>query len=387
MPERLCIYCGNRKPEEEFTLEHILPSAIGGSLSPEIFQTEDVCGACNHTLGLFVDGAFIKGFFRNNEDAMAARQYLDLWSDSSILPLIYMGVLESVSLADDQICEIWLGACGERIYHFHQRDEPRYDTFAGGNPIQRKKDRGRAYLILTSKNELWVGLALRSFAKSFARARRHAVNFEIQGQGRIPFVEEPDELAWNESRIIRNLGEGVHKQRIALDLNFEQRFLAKLAVGLGFNILGPLVLDSTYARHLRNALWEQDPLAREKIPLRGSGFPYGIPRNVDEKVVAWAGAYTLLLKISGPYFVFTFYTPSQKGMHIVIADDPKLWPDAVVRRYRDGQIYLCLPQIPKFIGPIWFPEYLSHRLRNSRLEVLADLECRRVDTGALPECR
>ena len=388
MPEKLCIYRGNQKPEEEFTLEHIFPSGIGGSLSPRIFQSENVCGTCNHTLGLFVDGAFLKGFFRTNEDAMAAREYLDLRSDNSILPLIYMGVLEFGSLADDDdVCEIWIGACGERIYHFHLRDEPRYDTFAGGDPIQRKKDPGRAYLKLTSKNEPWVGLALRSFAKSFAKARRHAVNFEIQGQGPIRFIEEPDELAQKDLQIIQSLGDGVHKQRIVLDLRFEQRFLAKLALGVGFNVLGPLFLGSTYASRLREALWERDPVARGKIPLRGSGFPYNVPKNVDEEILAWSGAYTILLKIFGSYFVLTLYTPSQKGMHIVISDDPTLWPDAMVKSYRDGQTYLCLPQIPKFIGPIWFPEYLGHRLGASRLEALAELELRRIDTGALPACR
>jgi len=389
MPERLCIYRGHRKSEQEFTLEHILPRAIGGSLATKIFQSEDVCGDCNHTCGLFVDGAFLKGFFRTNEDAIAARQYLDLSSDSSILPFAYMGVLESMPLADDEVCEIWIGACGERVYHFHQKDDSRYDTFAGGDPIRRKKkkDAGRAYLKLTSEKESWTGLALRSFANGFARTRRYAVNFAVQGQGTVRFVEEPDTIAQRELELIRTLGDGVHKHRIALDIHFEQRFLAKLAIGVGYNVLGPLYLESAYAQLLRAALWKRDPKVREEIPLRGTGFPYYSPRNIDEQFVAWLGAYTILLKITGSNFALTLYTPSQRGMHIVLSDDSRLWPDAMVRQYVDGQIYLSLPQIPKFVGPIWFPAYVSHRIGSAPVEDLVDLERRRIDVGALPPCR
>jgi hypothetical protein len=89
---KICIYCGQGKPEEEFTLEHIWPDALGGDLLPALFQTNDVCQRCNNLAGLFVDGAFLKSWLGQAERATSPYDYLDLDINlNSVTPLNYMG--------------------------------------------------------------------------------------------------------------------------------------------------------------------------------------------------------------------------------------------------------------------------------------------------------
>lgn len=121
-----CIYCNQDKEDDQFSLEHIFPDSIGGNLCSDLFKTHDVCQRCNSISGQFVDGAFIRNWFVKNDDALSARQYLNLESDESIEPLVYMGMVENLPLEKDEVCEMWLGPCGARVYHFHSADEARF---------------------------------------------------------------------------------------------------------------------------------------------------------------------------------------------------------------------------------------------------------------------
>jgi HNH endonuclease len=191
---RVCIYCDRQKPEDEFSLEHIFPDRLGGTLCSDLFKTRNVCERCNSLMGLFVDGHFIKNWFRNNHDASAAREYIDLKSPQSIEPLTYMGRLNSIATAAGEVWELWLGPCGALYYHSHQADDDRFNTYAGGDPIRRKSDPGRVYLFLTSENLDWNQLAIRSLIAAFLRAERFAGNFGITNDA--PGVLSPsDDLA------------------------------------------------------------------------------------------------------------------------------------------------------------------------------------------------
>ena len=280
MTGKLCIYCQKLKPSSVFSLEHIFPDRLGGKLCNDLFKTRDVCRDCNSKMGAFVDGAFIKNWFSKNDDALAALQYLDLSASDSILPLVYMGILESLQLRQEQVCETWLGACGARFYHIHQRDDPRWDTFAGGDPMTRKSDPGRVYFVNTSTNLQWIGLALRSMKSHFRRARHYASNLEIQGgdDPTSPLFHSVDEVAQQELDLIRALGNDTHMHNVKIQLGFEERFLAKMALGLGYKILGTSFLETDYARHLLEALWRKTRLPAHKFHCAGQGF--GIPKTL-----------------------------------------------------------------------------------------------------------
>jgi hypothetical protein len=66
---KTCIYCGEEKNTDEFSAEHIWPDALGGDDLPDFWRTDDVCQKCNNLSGLYVDGAFVKGWAGGAERA------------------------------------------------------------------------------------------------------------------------------------------------------------------------------------------------------------------------------------------------------------------------------------------------------------------------------
>jgi hypothetical protein len=383
---RTCIYCGKEKAETEFTLEHIFPDRLGGALCTELFKTRDVCKRCNIITGLFVDGTFIKSWFRTNDEAMASQEYLDPRSPTSISPLSYMGILNGLPLPDDEVCEIWLGPCGVHYYHIHRRDDPRWDSFAGGDPIARKSDPGRVYVLFTTAQVDWVSLSLRSVRAYFPKARRYGANVELRSEpGATEFLISMDDVAKKEAAKIIALPEPKN-MTVLTNIAFEQRFMAKMALGLGYKILGADFLATEYAKRLRGALWEQDLSKRAEFGLRGSGF-LNDKSNTTSEFMGWKGAYTILFYAIGEQLVLSLHFPSSRAVHLVMSDEPSLWQEQGFAPYREGVVFLVLPQLGHFAGPVHLPEYVSHRLGNHRVTVLRDIEARRIDPASLPACR
>jgi hypothetical protein len=367
-------------------MEHIFPQSLGGALCGSLFKTNQVCKRCNNVSGIFVDGAFIKSFFRTNDEAVAIRQYLDLDGKGTV-PFAYMGTVQDLAVQNaNDACELWLGPCGERVYHFHEKDDPRFDTFTGGDPLARRKRPGRAYLVLTSQESKWTSLTIRSFAANFAKAERYAVNFAVQGDGADKFIRTPNDAAKTEITLILAKADDTHLSKVALDLGFETRFLAKLALSLGHKVIGEGYSNSTYAKHLRSALWERDPQKRALIPARGTGFLASNNPTLDE-IVSWPGGYTLMLRIQEPFLALSLHLPSGRGMHIAISDEPGIWPPKARRVYAEGQIFIVLPQLPSFVGPVPLPAYLAHKFGRQADQRLSALEKRRIDPATLPPCR
>ena len=385
-PEKLCIYCGLEKPANEFSLEHIFPQALGGALCNDLFKTRDVCRRCNSIVGTFVDGAFLKSWFITNDSAFASQDYLDLNSPTSISPLSYMGPVDGLSLAEDEICEMWLGPCGSHFYHIHRRDEPQWNPYAGGNPIERREDPGRAYLALTTHNPQWMMLLLRSFKASFRRARRYPANFGFSEESAPQdFVLPADAVAEAEAQRILSLPT-MHEHQVAIDPHFDLRFLGKLALGVGYKLFGNAYLETQYSTEARRALWAKDAAAREGLQLRGSGFLSGMEDQTGE-LLGWSGAYVVRLHAVGDDFVLSMHLSSGRVMHVSIATSPELWASTNFDPYRNGVVYLVAPQTGRFIGPIDLPSYIAHRTGVRTVTELQELEAQRTDPATLPPCR
>ena len=74
-------------------------------------------------------------------------------------------------------------------------------------------------------------------------------------------------------------------------------------------------------------------------------------------------------------------------MHIVISDEPRLWAGTGFDRYRDGEVYLVMPLLGRFVGPIRLEDYLGHRLKAITIPDLLAIEAKRIDPSTLPPCR
>jgi hypothetical protein len=297
-----------------------------------------------------------------------------------------MGILKGLALPGDDVCEMWLGPCGVHYYHVHKRDDDRWMPYAGGDPIARRADPGRLYVRFTTAQPDWVHLSLRSAMAHFPKARRFAPEAEINiGPGVPEFVHVMDASAKVEAGLIIAMSDK-KEMSIPVYFGFEQRFMAKMALGVGYNVFGAEFLDLPYTKALRALLWEQNLEKRAALGIRGVGFLDG-DADQSSRFMGWPGAYTIRLQVVGAEFVLSLHFPSSRPLHIVIANEPSLWAASDHAPYREGVVFLSLPQLPRFAGPFRMIDYISHRNGNYRMPTLDDIETRRIDPATLPACR
>lgn len=288
---KVCLYCNQEKGVGEFSLEHIFPDSLGGGCAPSLFKTREVCRRCNSLMGLFVDAPFLKNFFSHNDVAESALCFVDFDAPRP-LPLRYMGVLEGLVVDPEETCDLWMGPHGGLVYHRRRKDDPKYDTMIGGNPIDNKKFGGEVFVFAQHGDPYWNEVFLRSVLRAFTNARRIAGNIDMLVDRNYfcnPTSGEAEFLSQ-----IRKIQGHRHKGRLTVQLGFEQRFLCKFALGVGFNRLGPQFLATEYAEQLRRALWERHPEDRLACGVEFSEYFKGRDDETG-KVLAWQGVHTILL--------------------------------------------------------------------------------------------
>jgi hypothetical protein len=161
-------------------------------------------------------------------------------------------------------------------------------------------------------------------------------------------------------------------------LGFEQRFLAKIALSLGYNLLGADFLRAWYTASLRKVLWEKDPKKRASYGVRGSGF-YEQDKLLN-KIISWEGGYTFLLKRSEPFLSFGFSLFGKAMLNIAISEDAELTKLSDIK----DTIYVLVPQIGRFEGPFELEKYIACKQGIVRIAELDDLKSRCVDLKTLP---
>jgi hypothetical protein len=381
MNTKTCIYCNQTKKDGEFSLEHIFPDALGGSIFPdETFKAKNVCKGCNSLSGLFIDGPFIKNFFLQNDLADAYLCYTDLEKPSA-LPLRYMGTLRNTPIPEDEICDIWFGPHGGLIYHVRQRSDPKYDVMIGGNPIDSKKNKGTIFIFANHRDTYWNTVLLLSSKKSFKKARKISGNINLAQEIHEKYFNEPedDELTLLEFfKSIQNQEHDVHFTQL---IGFEQRFMAKFALGLGHNLFGESFLETTHAKTLRNAMWEKELENRESLLNFSNCF---MSSAFQDSVYSWEGVHTLFLLPSSEesniiYLIFCCFGRGVFG--IPLCDSRTIWGKVIPS---DGIVYTAVPQVKFFAGPFTFPEYAQHRKGVSYIQELQSIESFRVDVSQLP---
>lgn len=271
-----CIYCTLLKPDEHFgSTEHLIPQFLGGDYAPDRFKTDAVCKKCNNNLGLFVDGSFAKSWFVTNWLTFAG---MAAYGPTSKVgpPLMFMGIseFELPEMTDNEVCESWLGPAGERVHLVRPRDD-RLFWYAGGNPIDAKRVETRGYFSFSEKTQMDPRRTLLAFRDSFKDWRVKKVccadvnGFDMKSIG----FSSPDEIDQRRIDYIRakTIDQPVSKASIPLNVQFDYRFMSKLALGVAFAHFGEPFLQSSYAEEIRKGLWFRDGDAEPNI-LGASAF-------------------------------------------------------------------------------------------------------------------
>lgn len=254
-----CIYCGKLTDATEFSKEHIIPQCLGGAYAPPDFMTDRACRKCNNDLGKFVDASFEKSRPVSNWLSMSD---LNLYNDQSKdgVSLVCMGLrdIPLPGMEEDEVCELWLGPWGEQVYWIRPRDENLY-WYSGGNPRTVKDKRTRAYFFFSVKSEKGLRLSLLSFRDSFRRKKvdkilgSTAPGLPLKEWGFKPANDlDKDRINY----LIKNKFFPDRGASFALNINFDFRFMCKLALGVGFIMFGEDYLNSDCARELQKGVWQ-----------------------------------------------------------------------------------------------------------------------------------
>lgn len=332
----ICTYCGLDKPESEFSAEHVIPRAlIGGGLEPtNPFILRTVCRTCNTRCGQHVDRPFIKNWLLHNDRAQNARRYLD-FSRSPEIPLAFLGCLRE-SPFPGKVCDYWAGPTGDAIFHFHDSYP---DPTAVGKPLKtpgQAYDDGLVFLFVHATNPVWHPCILESTADVFDGSRLYLVNGQNPSA---PFQPVPAEHAELKDKLVEILKRPLGLQS-QMQIDFGNRFIAKLALGFGGLLLPPAFATSAHAKRLRSLLWEQDFEKHAEKQVRGTGFMGTAKDSAQDRYLAWEPGHVVYIADLGDMLalVSTFY--GNQTALIEIARDRALWADSVPR---EGIVYVIAP--------------------------------------------
>ncbi len=369
-----CPVCSTHVPERPNSAASLWPQALGGAQAPALFHNARFCAACTDLSESLIDSAFLKSWSMQEELSRAALTFLDPAAPGPA-PLIYLGIAGDDDPDNEEICERWAGLAGEQIYHILPKVD---DSFHGHDrngiyEAQRQRRNSKATLILNSASQFWSSVAMLSFAAYFPHAERFVLE---RGTSEAP--ASTSTTAFNQHHSPRQrayIGNSGAREALIINSGLSgdaiQRFLIKLALGLGANLLGPEFLATATARRLKRNFWLNHPVAppllrkaRQLRPIEGS--------------------WMLTLAIVEDEFGLRICTPSGQSQSVLIAKGAHLWSDPFFDAWREGQVFIVIPQRNIFAGPFASNLYQAHMDARQPNPELAGIQALRTSHRLLP---
>jgi len=354
-----CIYCLKEKDEAEQTLEHVIPQSLGGSCAPDLFKTDQVCRKCNSDLGLFVDASFEKTWFITNWLQRAAMGCFDPENPTG-LPLICMGTtnLTPSTMLEDEVCEYYVGPLAETIFLIRSKDE-RFYWYAGGNPRTLKDKVSSAYYLLTPRSEKNPRLSFLTIKDSFKNKKVRKISCtEIRGLSLLSMgLSEPDE---SDRKVIEYFWDALEKGEVnasvSINFEFDVRFLAKLARGIGFCLFGERILSGPYANEVNKGIWYR---AGDEVSLFGRTFLLSEERNEIAELTGTSCAITFMMSKVYDYVAISISFGKQHGSVIKFADVGSL-TDKDIALIQYGLVLILFPYLGQSVL-LSLPELIAHK--------------------------
>jgi hypothetical protein len=355
-----CIYCLEEKDKQDFSLEHVIPQFLGGKSAPDKYKTRDVCRKCNSILGQFSDASFEKSHAVHHALNDLALHLNDQGSKAGV-PLRYMGntQLSPPEMQDDEVCELWLGPAGELVHWIRKADSKLY-WYAGGNPITTKKIESRAYFQFSVNSNKNIMRTWNSFSDAFTkRSVRKIMITAVSGADiRTIGFSEPDELDAIRCKYFIQQSEGGISQEISLpiNINFDIRFMSKLALGISYVFFGEKILRSAYTRELRNGLW----WIEGNTPNINGATLYSKERDKElNSLTGLPGAIVLIIQRIDDAIALTLNIDSQHTWPIKCADIKDL-DESDLDKIGPGVALIVFKQLRQCIE-ISLPDFYAHK--------------------------
>ena len=391
-----CIYCREEKPADEFSEEHIVPQFMGGSSNCDAAITKDVCQKCNSRFGRFVDAAVAKGFFMNGNESSTWQACFDYNEiNGNVFPLLYFGKCAELQCAEGEEVEVWLGPDGGTAWDFHESRGEDFNSFAGGDPLQRRKDQlSRVYVFQASTVPYWLLSNLRS-ARAHFKEEPIFIGADSDIEAQLPAERKKGALCRKDAaaiaerdRIRELLDRGRQiKHALNLDTLFDVRFLSKLAIAFGHKLFGEDYGNLHYTDRLRTLLWtRRKNLDRELHRVRMRIYFSGL-QDHSMQLFSFPRGFVFIFKYVDGELALMIVFPSGRFVLVPMTDksvDPdfKIGPDSF-----DEHVIVSVPQLSKTIGPIKLWEYVSWKSGAYRIAELDSINTRITPRTALPPLR
>ncbi|WCM85515.1 HNH endonuclease [Acidovorax sp. NCPPB 3859] len=360
------------------SLEHAIPQFMGGDFAPDIFKIENVCRRCNNNLGLWVDAAYAKSWFVTNELAEAARLLCTKPSDPG-LPLVCMGEakISKLVIPEGNIAEQWIGPSGETITWIRPHDE-RMVSYTGGNPIATKKIPSTAYFFpvsdMAEKHEMGLRSFFRAFNKQKTRKIFCATILDLDGKKvnpeKLGFEAPNPEDMLNSSAVREAMLSGPIYINFAANTKFDQRFICKLVLGVGYSIFGKYFLENGIAKEALKGVWPDrdgtNPQLRGTPTLFTDNLPYNTlpayPGAVSIAILCSNNSWIMSVSVNGKFPFFVELGPS--SMHSEHVDRDQ------------GYMLLLFPYLESCIQ-LTVAELIAHRsgeMKHPELEKIDNIQ-------------
>jgi hypothetical protein len=176
------------------------------------------------------------------------------------------------------------------------------------------------------------------------------------------------------------------RARPVIPFDTGNRFLAKLALAIGYKVLGAPFLITDYAKNLRRGFREADSEKRRVIPVRGTGYFHEAGLGGAEAVLAWPGGWVLLLNVADQLLALSIVSPWGRAMNVLVCDEPAVVA-GLDTTYAEGSVWVTIPSLGEAVGPISLAAYLAHQTNTFALPELVTLASKRIDPASLPPCK
>lgn len=382
-----CVYCNRDVPDNTITDEHVLPKKIGGGLQPtNPFLLHAVCARCNSNCGNFVDAPYLKSWIVHNHGSEIARRTTPI-DGSTILPLSCMGPVPALSFGK-KICDLWLGPCGDTVYHFHDPYPQDVDVPIGVGlaPHLRNNhfDPGFVFILVATNNPVWASVLINSCFDEFEGSTFYLGNGPTP-QGNRPngdhFSDIPPELNELRDQIFSMRGQE-HTVRLAISLIAQDRFLAKTALGFGALFLDSSFRTSASADLLRTAMWTRRAVDRETIPLPGARN-FGFQNDNIRELLTFNDCHVVgLLPSDGRLLLFLSIYGVELFL-VQITNDITHWRTLIGAA---GRFYIVARGIRSWVGPKDLTDIVRHKSGQPDAAI-ANLEMSLRTLPPRPPCR
>ncbi len=357
-----CLYCGKDQEAKESSLEHAVPQFLGGATAPTRFHLTNVCRTCNNRLGLFVDASYAKAWVTTNALALAAHSLCKSENDLG-LPMTYAGhaKIEGLIVPTNYMAEHWMGPFGETVIWVRDHDE-RMDAYAGGNPINVRRLPSTIYFVPTTSGDRHLKISLNSLNRMAEKkkvrkvlcAKVHDQEGRQLGNDVLGFdLADTAEAAAVDAILKQVKSETLHAT-IAINLEFDHRFICKLALGVGFAIFGQEFLTQTTTSDLRRGVW----------PVRGEAKPaiHGVPswplkNDAIAQIMHYPGAVVLYVMKARDHWGLTLSVDPK--LTFTVAIGPATMTGTGINS-EEGYALVLVPYLQTAVE-LSFAELIAHR--------------------------